>query len=52
MAEITEKHIVAIDLGSSKIALTVAKVFGDDAQIVYYKDTASAGIKYSGVVNM
>lgn len=52
MAEISEKHIVAIDLGSSKIALTVVKVFGDDAQIVYYKDTASAGIKYSGVVNM
>ena len=29
--DINEKHIVAIDLGTSKIALTVAKVNGEDA---------------------
>ena len=52
MAAYTEQHIVAVDLGSSKIALIVAKVNGDDAQIVYYKETASAGILYSGVSNM
>jgi cell division protein FtsA len=52
MAEFTEQHIVAVDLGTSKIALIVAKVYGDDAQIVYYKETASAGIIYSGVSNM
>ena len=34
-----EKNIVAIDLGSSKIALTVAKVSGDDIQIIYYRET-------------
>ena len=41
MTDLTEKHIVAIDLGTSKIALTVAKVSGDDVQIVYHnwKDT-------------
>ena len=33
-----EKNIVAIDLGTSKIALTVAKVNGDDIQVVYYKE--------------
>ena len=47
-----DKHIVAIDLGSSKIALTVAKVNGADIQIIYYKETPSHGIKYSSVVNV
>lgn len=47
-----EKHIVAIDLGTSKIALTVAKVNNEDIQIIYYKETPSAGIRYSGVVNI
>ena len=48
----TDKHIVAIDLGSSKIALTVAKVNGADIQIIYYKETPSHGIKYSSVFNV
>lgn len=52
MTEFTEQHIVAIDLGTSKIALIVAKIYGDDVQVVYYKETASAGIQYSGVSNM
>lgn len=47
----TDKHIVAIDLGSSKIALTVAEVNGNDVQIVYYKETASAGMRNSSVYN-
>lgn len=47
-----EKHIVAIDLGSSKIALTVAKVDGNDVQIVYYKESPSVGIRYSSVFNV
>ena len=51
MTGFTEQHIVAIDLGSSKIALIVAKVYGNDAQIIYYKDTPSAGIKNSGIMN-
>lgn len=46
-----DKHIVAIDLGTSKIALTVAKVTGKDVQIVYYKETPSAGIRYSSIFN-
>lgn len=48
----TEKYIVAIDLGTYKIALTVAKVNGNDVQIVYYKETPSAGIRYSSVFNV
>ena len=47
----TDKHIVAIDLGTSKIALTVASVNGEDVQIVYYKETPSAGIRYSSIFN-
>jgi cell division protein FtsA len=47
-----EKNIVAIDLGSSKIALTVARVTGDDIQIIYYRETPSAGIRYSSVYNV
>ncbi len=47
-----DKHIVAIDLGTSKIALTVAKVEGNDVQIVYYRETPSAGIRYSSVFNV
>ena len=45
-------NIVAIDLGTSKIALTVAKVNGNDVQIAYYKEMPSAGIKYSSVWNI
>ena len=47
-----EKNIVAIDLGTSKIALTVAKVNGNDVQIAYYREMPSAGIKYSSVWNI
>ena len=50
--EHTEQHIVAVDLGTSKIALGVVKVNGDDVQVVYYKETSSAGIINSGVSNM
>ena len=47
-----DKYIVAIDLGTSKIALTVAKVEGNDVQVIYYKESPSAGIKYSGIYNV
>lgn len=46
-----EKYIAAIDLGTSKIALTVAKAMGDDIQIIYYKETPSDGIRNSYVFN-
>ena len=47
-----DKHIVAIDLGTSKIALTVAKVEGNDVQILYYHESESKGIRYSSVFNV
>lgn len=46
-----DRHIVAIDLGTSKFALTVAKINGEDVQIIYYKETPAEGIRYSYVFN-
>lgn len=43
--------IAAVDLGSSKIALAVARVEGNNTQIIYYKAVPSSGIINSAVVN-
>ena len=47
-----DKYIVAIDLGTSKIALTVSRIEGNDVQVIYYKESPSAGIRYSGIYNV
>ena len=49
--ELQDRYITAVDLGTSKIALTVAKVEGENVQIVYYKETESEGIRNSSVFN-
>lgn len=46
-----ERYIAAIDLGSAKFAVTVARVIGEDIQIVYYKESPSDGIRNSFVFN-
>lgn len=46
-----ERYIAAVDLGSSRIALTVARINGNDIQIQYYKETPSDGIRNSAVYN-
>ncbi len=46
-----ERYIMAIDLGTSKIALTVAKIEGENIQIIYNRETPSDGIRYSRVNN-
>ena len=51
MTNMDEKHLVAIDLGTSKFTLTVARVNGYDIQIVYYKEVPAAGIRNSYVLN-
>ena len=51
MAPKNERHIVAIDLGSSKVSVTVARVNGEDIQVVYYKESPSAGIRNSSIFN-
>ena len=46
-----ERYITAIDLGSSKIALSVAKLSGRDIQVIYYDESPSDGIRYGNVFN-
>ena len=46
-----ERYIASIDLGTSKLGLCVARVKGNDVQVVYYKETPSAGIRGSVVAN-
>lgn len=46
-----ERYIAAVDLGSSKIALTVSKITGEDVQILFYKEVPSTGIRNSSIFN-
>jgi len=46
-----ERYIAAVDLGTSKVAVSVAKIDGGDAQLIYYKETPSDGINYSYIFN-
>lgn len=46
-----ERYIATIDLGTSKIALSVAKVEGADLQVLYYKERPSDGIRYGSIFN-
>ena len=39
------------DLGTSKIALTVAKVTGENTEVLYYRETPSDGIRYGSIFN-
>ena len=49
--DMDERYIAAVDLGTSKIALSVARVEGDDVQVIYYDEEPSDGIRYSYVYN-
>jgi len=46
-----ERYITAIDMGTSKLALTVARIDGENVQIVFYKTTSSDGIRNSSIFN-
>lgn len=46
-----ERYIATADLGSSKIALCVARVIDEDVQVIYYRQTPSDGIRYGSVFN-
>jgi len=46
-----ERYIATVDLGTSKLALCVAKVVGENVQIIYYKERPSDGIRYNCVYN-
>lgn len=46
-----ERYITSVDLGTSKIAVAVARVEGDDVQMIYFKETPSEGVRNSHVFN-
>ena len=46
-----ERYIASVDLGTSKLAVCVARILGHDVQVIYYKETPSEGIRYSYVNN-
>ena len=46
-----ERYIASVDLGTSKLAVCVARVLNQDVQVIYYKESPSEGIRYSYVNN-
>ena len=46
-----DRYIATVDLGTSKLALSVAKITGEDVQILYYKETPSDGVRYGRIYN-
>lgn len=48
---LNERIIAAIDLGTCKTSLAVARAEGRDAQILYYKSVPSRGIDFGEVIN-
>ena len=46
-----ERYIASVDLGTSKMAVCVARIQNQDVQVIYYRETPSQGIRYSYVNN-
>ncbi len=46
-----DRYIATVDLGTSKIALSVARVTGDNAEILYYREKPSDGVRYGCIYN-
>ena len=46
-----QKTIAAIDLGTSKFSIAVARISGEDVEIEYYREHPAAGIRNSFVFN-
>lgn len=44
-----ERYIASVDLGTSKLALCVAKVTGENVQVIYYREKPAVGVRYSAV---
>lgn len=45
-----ERYIASVDLGTSKLAVCVARVQDQNVEVIYYKETPSLGIRYSYVL--
>ncbi len=46
-----ERYIATADLGTYKIALTVARIVGENTEVIYYDESASDGIRYGSIFN-
>lgn len=46
-----DRYIATVDLGTSKLALAVARITGEDVQILYYRETPSDGVRYGRIYN-
>ena len=46
-----ERYIASVDLGTSKLAVCIARISGQDVQVIYYKESPSQGVRYSYVIN-
>ena len=49
--DLHERLIAAVDLGTFRTALTVARVEGNNTQIIYFGTRPSKGIRCSEVFN-
>lgn len=45
-----ERYIASVDLGTSKLAVCVARVQNQNVEVIYYKESPSLGIRYSYVL--
>lgn len=45
-----ERYIASVDLGTSKLAVCVARIQNQNVEVIYYKESPSLGIRYSYVL--
>ena len=45
-----ERYIASVDLGTSKLAVCVARIQDQNVEVIYYKESPSIGIRYSYVL--
>jgi len=46
-----DRYIATVDLGTGKLALSVARVNGEDVQILFYRELPSDGVRYGRIFN-
>ena len=46
-----DRYIATVDLGTSKIALSVARVTGENTEILFYREKPSDGVRYGSIYN-
>lgn len=45
-----ERYIASVDLGTSKLAVCVARIQDQNVEVIYYKESPTLGIRYSYVL--